>query len=288
MKTVLVTINTPGSTTGPLFNIFSSVDLVTPLVSGVTKTLLLAGYSVTTVPDAATSIRVQSTGTCTTYVDLSITTPTTTTTTTTTTVACTNIEYGYDQADAPAACAAAIDAPVTYQWNGTTLYDYNISSPCGPGSTVAASGYYSDGTDVYFWDGTTFTFDSTCGLYSLQTLTFQAKRGTGTISTTNNKVDIFVSLDSGENWYSVWTPFSHALSTSFAIVGQYQVFSGTDVWIGVKGKSSFIDIVFGVGNGVISNDYCGTYTYYNYGTVWSDATIYIQVPLSGSAYIACP
>jgi hypothetical protein len=84
MKTTLVTINTPGITTGPTFDIFSNVDLIIPLVSGVAKSSLLSGYSVTNVPDAATSIRVQSIGTCTTYVDLSITTPTTTTTSTTT------------------------------------------------------------------------------------------------------------------------------------------------------------------------------------------------------------
>ena len=287
MKTVLVTINTPGSTTGPLFNIFSSVDLVTPLVSGVAKTSLLSGYSVTTVPDAATSIRVQSTGTCTTYVDLSITTPTTTTTTTTTTVACTNVEYGYDETDSSAACAAAESAPVIYQWNGTTLYDYNISNPCGPGSTIAASGYYSDGADVYFWDGTTFTFVDPCGLFSLQTITFYAKRGTGTISTLNNKVDIYYSSDAGETWTSAWTPFSHALSTSFANVGSFQVFHGTEVLIGMRGQNGYIDIVFGVGNGVVSNDYCGIYQYYNYGPVNSDAIVYLQAPIAGSAYIGC-
>ena len=84
MKTTLVTINTPGVTTGPTFDIFSNVDLIIPLASGVAKSSLLSGYSVTNVPDAATSIRVKSIGACTTYVDLSITTPTTTTTTSTT------------------------------------------------------------------------------------------------------------------------------------------------------------------------------------------------------------
>ena len=81
MKTVLVTINTPGVTTGPTFAIFSNVDLITPLVPSVAKSSLLSGYSVTNVPDAATSIRVKSIGQCTTYVDLPVASSTTTTTT---------------------------------------------------------------------------------------------------------------------------------------------------------------------------------------------------------------
>ena len=81
MKTVLVTINTPGVTTGPTFAILSNVDLVTPLVPSVAKSSLLSGYSVTNVPDAATSIRVKSIGQCTTYVDLPVASSTTTTTT---------------------------------------------------------------------------------------------------------------------------------------------------------------------------------------------------------------
>jgi hypothetical protein len=287
MKTVIVTINTPGSQTGPNFNIFSNVDLVTPLVSSVAKSSLLSGYSVTTVPDAATSIRVKSIGTCTTYVDLSIVTPTTTTTTT---VACTTVIYGYG-VDQGSACQAYIDYPEAFQYNGIKLYIDNPSDPCGPGSVVAGNGYYSDGTDIYYWDGTTFTFDSTCGLYSLQTLTFYAKRQSGTISTANNKADIYVSTDGGSTWTSAWTATSHALSTTSVIVGQFQVFSGTSVMIGVLGTGGYINVKFGVGSGTISYEYCGTYSSYNYGTVYADAAVYLQLPLNNTGYqgyIACP
>jgi len=78
---VLVTLTSPGADTGP-FNLFSSVDLVTPLVSGVAKSALVSGYTLSSVPDAATYIKVASTGTCTNSINLNIITPTTTTTTT--------------------------------------------------------------------------------------------------------------------------------------------------------------------------------------------------------------
>lgn len=282
MKTVLVTINTPGSQTGPNFNIFSNVDLVTPLVSSVAKSSLLSGYSVTTVPDAATSIRVKSIGTCTTYVDLSIVTPTTTTTTT---VACTTVYYGYG-VDQSSACQAYIDYPEAFQYNGKLFLD-NYSNPCGPGSVIAGTGYYSDGTDIYFWDGTTFTFDSTCGLYSLQTITLQAKRGTGTISATYNNVDILYSTDAGTTWTSAWTATSRALSTTFANVGSFQVFHGTEVLIGMRRQNGILDISFGVGTGIVPYDSCGLSIPYNLGPINSDAIVYLQAPIVSGNYALC-
>ena len=68
---VLVTLTSPGADTGP-FNLFSSVDLVTPLVSGVAKSALVSGYTLSSVPDAATYIKVASTGTCTNSINLNI------------------------------------------------------------------------------------------------------------------------------------------------------------------------------------------------------------------------
>jgi hypothetical protein len=78
---VLVTLTSPGSDTGP-FNLFSDVNLGTPLVSGVAKSALVSGYTLSSVPDAATYIKVLSTGTCTNFINLNIVNFTTTTTTT--------------------------------------------------------------------------------------------------------------------------------------------------------------------------------------------------------------
>ena len=78
--TVLVTLTLAGTDVGP-FNLFSNVDgYTTPLATGVSRAALLAGYSLTGVPDTATVIRAKSTGTCTNYIDMSIIGGTTTTT----------------------------------------------------------------------------------------------------------------------------------------------------------------------------------------------------------------
>jgi hypothetical protein len=85
-QTVLITLTTAGTDTGP-FDLYSDADgYVTPFETGVSKVALTGGYTSTLVPDAATIIRVQSdSDSCTNYVDLTIVTTTTTTTSTSTT-----------------------------------------------------------------------------------------------------------------------------------------------------------------------------------------------------------
>jgi hypothetical protein len=93
-QTVLITLTTAGTDTGP-FDLFSNADsYVTAFENNVPKASLVSGYTSTAVPDLATIIRVKSDSACTNYIDLPIVTTTTTTTTvapptttTTTTVA---------------------------------------------------------------------------------------------------------------------------------------------------------------------------------------------------------
>jgi hypothetical protein len=80
--TVLITLTTAGADSGP-FNLYSNIDgYLTAFESGVSKVALLAGYSSSLVPDYTTSVRVLSTGACTNYIDIILTSGTTTSTTT--------------------------------------------------------------------------------------------------------------------------------------------------------------------------------------------------------------
>lgn len=80
--TVLITLTTAGSSTGP-FSLYSNVgSFSVPFETGVSRSSLLAGYTSTLVPNGTTIIRVMSTGICTNYTDISIVPCTTTTTTT--------------------------------------------------------------------------------------------------------------------------------------------------------------------------------------------------------------
>lgn len=104
--TVLITLTLAGVDTGP-FDIYSDSDgYTTPLATGVSKSALLAGYSLAGVPNDATIIRVTSTATCTNSIDMLIanvttttttsstsTTSTSSTTTTTTTISPTSVWY---------------------------------------------------------------------------------------------------------------------------------------------------------------------------------------------------
>jgi hypothetical protein len=75
-KTVDITLAAAGTDTGP-FNIYSDSDsYANPFVTGVLKADLLSGYTSSVVPTDATIVRVKSTGTCTSSVDMNIVNPT--------------------------------------------------------------------------------------------------------------------------------------------------------------------------------------------------------------------
>lgn len=83
--TVLITLTTAGTDTGP-FNLYSDTDgYVSAFETGVSKAALVAGYSSSLVPNGTTIIRVKSTGVCTNYIDIPLSTTTTSTSSTTTT-----------------------------------------------------------------------------------------------------------------------------------------------------------------------------------------------------------
>ena len=83
--TVLITLTTAGTDTGP-FDLYSNVDgYVSAFETGVSKAALVAGYSSALVPNGTTTIRIKSTGTCVNYIDVTVVTTTTTTSSTTST-----------------------------------------------------------------------------------------------------------------------------------------------------------------------------------------------------------
>jgi hypothetical protein len=72
MTPITIILTTAGDNAGP-FDIYSDATGYTcPLVTGVSRASLLAGYIIYNVPDNATSIRIQSTGVCTNYIDIPI------------------------------------------------------------------------------------------------------------------------------------------------------------------------------------------------------------------------
>lgn len=79
--TVLITLTVAGADSGP-YNLYSNLDGYTSAFeTGVSKSALLAGYPSALVPDYTTIIRIVSTGDCTNYIDIPLTSTTTTTTT---------------------------------------------------------------------------------------------------------------------------------------------------------------------------------------------------------------
>jgi hypothetical protein len=85
MMTVLITLTTAGSDTGP-FDLYSDVDgFVVPFENNVPKASLVSGYTSFLVPNGTVVIRVTSDSVCINYIDLIISGTTTTTSTSSTT-----------------------------------------------------------------------------------------------------------------------------------------------------------------------------------------------------------
>ena len=130
--TVLITLTTVGTDAGP-FNLYSNTDgYSSPFETGISKAVLLAGYSSSLVPDVATTIRIKSDGNCTNFIDVvirpSLGEP---------------ILLGYDASDEALACLAT---PTTYYVTSACAISFGLGCIIYTDSgltTVAPDGIYS-------------------------------------------------------------------------------------------------------------------------------------------------
>jgi len=163
-QTVKITIGAAGTDTGP-FNLFSDADTyTTAFATGIAKSALLAGYTSSVVPDAATIVRVKSNNAnCTNYVDMTITSE----------VA--YVEYtlvGTGYLNAGLACAAwEMELPIT-------LY---AKASEGGNSASTVQRFYTN------MSGTSFTGND--GYYSWATISEPTVKYSGTITASGYTAD---------------------------------------------------------------------------------------------------
>lgn len=166
--TVLITLTTAGSSTGP-FSLYSDANSYsTPFETGVSKASLLAGYTSTLVPASTTIVRVMSTGDCTNYTDLPVvgctttttTTSSTTTTTTTTAAPCQQIYLYPTNATACAHLGSLTLFDVDSTLAPTRLW---VAGECGITPVVGGNQWYSQGpgADSYQVDNGGFIINIT-------------------------------------------------------------------------------------------------------------------------------
>jgi hypothetical protein len=159
-KTVNIKLSSStGSSTGPTFDLFSDANsYASAFESGVSKTTLMGvgGYTSTVVPDAATIIRVKSTGTCTTYDDYTLASQTPTPTPTPTAVV---------QTPTPTPTPTPTAAPITYTYDCDevdgcyavegTGGTYSNLSACQDDCIISPPPCFIEGTSITMSDGTT-------------------------------------------------------------------------------------------------------------------------------------
>jgi hypothetical protein len=137
--TVLITLTTAGTDSGP-FDLYSNTDgYSSPFETGITKSALLAGYSSSLVPDVATTIRIKSSGNCTNYIDVVIRPS-----------LGEAILLGYDATTPEAACGAT---PTTYYVTSACAISFGLGCTVYTDSgltTVAPNGIYSYEGNVYY------------------------------------------------------------------------------------------------------------------------------------------
>lgn len=157
---VTITLVNPGADTGP-FNIYTNDDnYIVAVATNVAKSALLAGYNLW-VPPLAVTVKVESTGACTSAIFLPIAQPTTTTTTSTSTTTTTTTE-----APATTTTTTTYNGPPTTSTT-TTVLRYvvriqpvldNLTCELGPAEsdwwsfTSIGTGYYTinGGTTKYY------------------------------------------------------------------------------------------------------------------------------------------
>lgn len=121
--TSLITLTSPGASSGPFDLLSDANGFSSAFESSVPKSSLTSGYTSNLVPDGTTIIRVQSTGTCTNYIDLAVSgIPATTTTTTTTTAAPVIIPVQYDINNASGETVTSIE--LKFYKNGSLIQTF--------------------------------------------------------------------------------------------------------------------------------------------------------------------
>jgi hypothetical protein len=291
-QTAVISLASPGAQTGPLFDLRSNADSYANIFeSGVTKTSLLTGYTSTSVPDLATIIRVQSTGTCVSYLDLPISgIPPATTTTTTTTVfsSCTELGFSYDSSDPVSACQGAFYG--TYYLNPSTLAMWE-DNPFGIGGcygTNADVGYYSDGTDYYYYNGTQLLLQGACsGL--ITTVNVYVRRLSGT-TTTN--LSVGYATRAGGTLSPVWPSYTLAgtgnVTTTNQLFGTFTIPVGNDLIIGLKRTSSASNLTFKLNN--TGGSYCDwddTFNLIYLESAFLTLNVNLTADVAGTSYTVC-
>lgn len=147
--TVLITLTTAGSNTGP-FNIYSNIDnYTTAFVTGVATSALVAGYTSSLAPDGTTNVLVRSTGACIRdlYLPVSGAPTTTTTSTSSTTSTSTTI--------APIVPSISLGSPSCKNNNCndnaacSVVYGITVNNPPAGSYITMSTGFPSSTASVY-------------------------------------------------------------------------------------------------------------------------------------------
>jgi hypothetical protein len=184
--TVLITLTTAGTDSGP-FDLYSNLDGYTSAFeSGVSRLDLLAGYASALVPDFTTIVRVQSVGDCNNHIDIQLyaisttstsTSSTSSTTTTSTTVANTCYEFESDPYTTTFS-AQYIDCNGVVQ----TVNDTCLSPPC----TYTLCGF------AVLSSSTSMTIVSVCGTTTTTTTSTPTTTTTSSSSSTTTSTTTIV------------------------------------------------------------------------------------------------
>jgi len=242
--TITVQLSVAGTST-TLFNLFSNINYSTPLVTGITKAQLLAGYSLLAVPDNATIIRVQATGVCDNQVDLAISGLTTTSTTSTSTSTSTTLPTTTTSTSTTSTSTTSTTLPTTTSTTTSTttvpvsdVLEVSVGLSCS-GTFVSEYTYYvgqttqnfalQNGNIVYedqaktipingyntinftgIFNSVRYTFNvSTVGVIS--GLTICETTTTSTTSSTTSSTTTTNPLPGGVNMYTITQGYTSAL-----------------------------------------------------------------------------
>ena len=238
--TVLITLTTAGTDSGP-FNLYTELDgYVTPFETGVDKIDLEAGYTTALVPDYATIVRVKSTGDCVNYIDITLVS-TTTTTTTTASVTCAEFEL-----------AGGLEGR-TFNFTNCDGNPQSVTIPAGDSAPFCIRlPYFASGaTNIGACGGLTTTTTTTMAGAGLVYISNFDTLGGTVLDVRVNGVSIIVTSGgfpaaAGENIIGYYGPAVPGLSTV-----EVNVSVATDAPINLGLNNGYTDCLIGTGTSYV-------------------------------------
>jgi hypothetical protein len=191
---------------------------------------------------------------------------------------CTAVSYSYDATSYITACSGGMYGDYYLDTLTLALWNDNLSGTCS--GTNAAIGYYSDGTDFYYYDGDMLNLGGSCAPLSPGDVTVFAR------NTVTSGIDVEIGYSIN---YGFWFTLSSGdLTTTLTSKGTISAPGGANVRIGVRRADTATALGFNDAPSTSTYPYCGWNSNpYVISEINGNVTVNLKVNINGGTPSGC-